>query len=57
MRNVMSKAAVLLCVFSLLIACGPSNFDECILKNMKGVDSDLVARSIGAACRSQFPAT
>jgi hypothetical protein len=57
MRNVMAKAAVLLCVFSLLVSCGPSNFDECILKNMKGVNSDLGARSIGAACLSQFPAT
>lgn len=35
---------------------GPSNFDECILGNMKGVTSDLAAKSVARACRDKFPA-
>jgi len=34
---------------------GPSNYDECIFKNMKGVTSDRAATAIGEACRRQFP--
>ena len=35
---------------------GPSNFDECILANMKGVGSDMAARAVAASCAKQFPA-
>ncbi|WP_020409854.1 hypothetical protein [Hahella ganghwensis] len=31
------------------------NFDECVLEHMKGVVSDVAARSINRACRNQFP--
>lgn len=34
---------------------GPSNYDECILENMRGVGSDIAARVVARACRSQFP--
>jgi hypothetical protein len=34
---------------------GPSNFDECILANMKGVGSDMAARAVAASCAKQFP--
>lgn len=34
---------------------GPSNYDECVLDNMKGVTSDQAARAIQAACRKKFP--
>ena len=34
---------------------GPSNYDECVLDGMKGVESDLAAKVIVAACRRQFP--
>ena len=34
---------------------GPSNYEECILKNMKGVTSDEAARAIRGACRREFP--
>lgn len=33
---------------------GPANYDECILKNMQGVTSDVAARLVAASCRSQF---
>lgn len=36
---------------------GPSNFDECILDNMKGVTSDLAARAIYRSCLEKFPKT
>lgn len=34
---------------------GPSTYQECVLENMKGVTSDLAAKSIAWACHSQFP--
>ena len=34
---------------------GPSNYDECVLENMKGVTSDQAARAIQAACTKKFP--
>jgi hypothetical protein len=34
---------------------GPSNYDECLLDNMKGVASNAAAVAITQACRSKFP--
>ena len=34
---------------------GPSNFEDCVLANMKGVSSDTAASSIRLACRKKFP--
>ena len=33
----------------------PNNYDECILESMKGVKSDLAAKSIIMSCRNKFP--
>ena len=42
-----------------LIACdrlfGPSDYDDCVLQSMKGVNSDLAARAIAKSCREKFP--
>jgi hypothetical protein len=38
----------------LLVGCGPSTYEECILENMKGVSSDIAARAIHGACRKKF---
>ena len=34
---------------------GPSNYDDCILENMKGVGDRAAAIYIYQACRSKFP--
>ncbi len=34
---------------------GPSDYDECILENMQGVESDMAARYVHVACRRMFP--
>ncbi len=34
---------------------GPSNYEECILENMKGVQSDVAAKMIASICRKKFP--
>lgn len=34
---------------------GPSDYDECILKHMKGVTSDVAAKLIRRSCREKFP--
>ena len=36
-------------------AAAASNYDECILESMKGVKSDLAARSIIRSCRNIYP--
>jgi len=33
----------------------PKDVDDCILKNMAGVTSDIAARSIYRACKNKFP--
>jgi hypothetical protein len=33
---------------------GPKNYDECILENMKGVDTDVGARLVNNSCREKF---
>ena len=33
---------------------GPTNFDECLLENMKGVTSDQAAEAIEYACEVKF---
>jgi hypothetical protein len=34
---------------------GPDSYEECILKNMKGVGNDIAAQAVKSACRKQFP--
>ncbi len=34
---------------------GPDTYEECILENMKGVQSNLAAREIARSCRRKFP--
>ncbi|MBM9515049.1 hypothetical protein [Desulfogranum marinum] len=34
---------------------GPKNYEECILKNMKGASSNAAAYNIRAACYKKFP--
>ena len=34
---------------------GPSNYEECVLENVKGVGSDIGARMVAAACAKQYP--
>ncbi len=36
---------------------GPSNFEECILDQMKNIKSDAAANAVTYACRKKFPAT
>lgn len=33
---------------------GPSNYDECVLENMKGVSSDTAAKLVANSCRAKF---
>jgi len=33
---------------------GPSDYDECILENMKGVDSEAGANLVNKSCRNKF---
>lgn len=52
--------ALLLCDTPLTLAMwpfGPSNYEECIAKEMKGVSSDVAARAIITSCRKRFPIT
>ncbi len=33
---------------------GPNSYEECILKNMKGITSDVAAKEIASACDDKF---
>ena len=54
MKNLVSK--LLFISIAILPGCfGPSDFDECILKNMKGVNNGSVADAIYESCENKFP--
>lgn len=40
-----------------LAACTkkPESYEDCIVENMKGINSDVAAYSIKAACKAKFP--
>jgi len=47
-----------LIVFALLASCQeamPTTYEECLQKNLKGIESDIGARYISQSCRGQFP--
>lgn len=46
---------ILLPVCASASLLGPSDYNECIIEGMKGVQSDVAARAVRQACRSQFP--
>ncbi|MBV5336720.1 MAG: hypothetical protein J0653_01565 [Deltaproteobacteria bacterium] len=54
------KRLILVLVISFIPTDGvagwlvPSSYDECILKNMRGVTSDKAATAIMGVCRRQF---
>lgn len=53
------KKSVFLGVVALMLGgCdqvfGPKDYDDCILQNMKGVNSDLGAKQIAHSCRVKF---
>ncbi|MAA69576.1 MAG: hypothetical protein CL915_12670 [Deltaproteobacteria bacterium] len=47
--------AQLLPMAGILGNAGQQNYEDCILNNMKGVQSDIAAQAILDACRSKFP--
>ncbi|TKB08404.1 hypothetical protein [Desulforhopalus sp. IMCC35007] len=56
----MKKFLLALCVLSVPCSSvagwfGPDNYEDCILENSKGVDSDVAARLVHNACRKKFP--
>ena len=54
MKNLVSK--LLFVSMAILPGCsGPSDYDECILKNMNGINVKMVAREIISACDNKFP--
>ena len=48
------RLAALLIVLPLT-SCGPQNYNDCILENLRGVSNDQVARQVARACRAKFP--
>ena len=53
------KPWFLLVLLLNLAACdqfSPNNYEDCILRNLKGSSNDLAAAQIMASCRAKFPA-
>ncbi len=48
---------VILCVLKPAVAgwFGPDNYWECILKNMRGVQSDTIADEVILSCKHDYP--
>ncbi len=38
-----------------VLTASPDSYEDCVLKNMKGVESDRVASIIAYTCRDKFP--
>jgi len=52
----MSKIKHTLIALTLLLAsCQPQSYEQCVLKNLEGVNSDLAAKLVADTCRLQFP--
>ncbi len=49
------KFSKLLGLLIFLSGCGPTNFDECILENTKGVNDKTAAELIYLSCKNKFP--
>ena len=49
----LNLSAMIICL--PLIGCGPSNFNDCVLQNLKGVNNEEVMKAILIACRHKFP--
>jgi hypothetical protein len=54
MKNHIYKI-ILLSIPLLLTACGPKDYDDCILQNLKGVNNDDAIWEIKNSCREKFP--
>lgn len=48
------KRSLILLACLIASGCGPSNYDDCILENMKGVSDKIAAVSVKNACRNKF---
>lgn len=55
MRNFAVVVLVFLATSAHAGIFGPSTYEECILENMKNIQSDQAARAIAAVCRQKFP--
>lgn len=56
MKNIIIAVFFVLCSSANAGIFGPSNFEECILDQMKGIKSDAAANAVTYACRAKFPA-
>ena len=50
MRNALVVVSML-----LLSGCGPRDYDDCILENMRGINDTYAATVIESSCREKFP--
>lgn len=46
--------AIVLPAFLMLTGCGPKDFGDCVLQNMKGVTSDTAAEIVRYECNEKF---
>ena len=57
MKNIIFaiSAAIIAVSFFAFKPSSTKNYEDCVLENMKGVESDSAARYIQATCRAKFP--
>ena len=49
------RKALLIVSLVFLSGCGPSDYDECILENMKGINDENAAGLVMQSCMDKFP--
>ena len=53
-NRVECRLVVAILFITTLSACGPQNYNDCILENMRGLTSDDAAREVRRACLRKF---
>lgn len=44
-------------VLGLIVGCGPRSFEDCVLENLHGTETEAAVRLIHLACDRKFPKT
>ena len=55
MNRILLVSSFLFIFLVILAGCGPNNYDDCVLKNLKGINNTRVATAILITCREKFP--
>lgn len=53
--KIKASSTVFIFISCILAGCGPSNFEDCVLQNLKGINNEDVKTAVLMTCRKKFP--